>query len=99
VQCKYRSHSQTYLTTTSTPSLAIFPYISQNKYNVLLDCKNNMLIITTAKDLHFFTKDEVLLGKVRCLGYEDLRSLVDNNILFWDAFRSLSLEQVDNDKV
>ena len=56
-------------------------------YNVDPTDDNNMLVITTAKGLHHFTDNEMFLNKVRCVGYEQLRQIVDNNIPFWDAFR------------
>ena len=55
------------------------------------DTKTNMLIITTADGLHHYTDNEMFLNKVRCIGYQQLRELVDNNILFWDNFRKLIL--------
>ena len=45
-----------------------------------------MLVFTTAKDLHYFTKDEMLLGKVVCIGYDTLCAFVDNNVVFWQDF-------------
>jgi hypothetical protein len=50
---------------------------------------DNMLIITTADGLHHYTDVEMFKKKVRCLGMKELRSLVDNNNLFWDSFRRL----------
>jgi hypothetical protein len=62
------------------------------KYKVNSESKTNMLIITTAKGLHYFTESEMFLKQVKCLGYEQLQDFVDNNILFWNAFRNLVIE-------
>jgi len=88
VQVKYRSNNEKFLTA-NEDHLMNFGYASQNKYNVSIDDINNMLIITTAKGLHSFTNGEMFLGKVRCIGYNQLREMIDNNLLFWDTFRSI----------
>ena len=91
VQIKYRANN-TQLLTANEDHLSDFLSASILKYGVVNDSINNMLVITTAKGLHHFTKSEMLYDKVRCLGHEDLRSLVDDNMLFWDAFRNLIKE-------
>jgi len=88
VQCKYRKNNLSLLTA-DNDKLTNFTWASVAKYNIDPNSKNNMLIITTADSLHHFTNDEMLLNKVRCLGYKKLRTLVDKNILFWNAFREL----------
>lgn len=87
VQCKFRSDSLQLLV---ERDLAQFAFQSQNRYNVPIDAAHNMWVITTAADLHYFTKEEMLLKKVQCIGYEQLRTLIDNNTLFWNAFRALA---------
>lgn len=87
-QMKYRGDSRTLLKA-NQDHLSNFIAASQNKYGVLVDDMDNMLIITTAENVHPFTRDEMLYKKVRCVGYQDLRNLVDNNSLFWNQFRSL----------
>ena len=47
----------------------------------------NFLVVTTAAGLHHYTDAEKFKGKVRCLGWDDLRTLVDNNTIFWDNLR------------
>ena len=59
------------------------------KHKVNSDSKTNMLIITTADGLHHFTDNEMFLNQVRCIGYKQLRELLDNNKLFWNNFRKL----------
>jgi len=48
--------------------------------------KCNMLIITTGKELHHHTRDE-MLPDVRFLNKEKLRVIVDDHAVFWNAFR------------
>jgi len=86
VQVKYRTTNHTL--TANNDHLSNFTSASMMQYNVDPSDVNNMLIITTAKGLHHFTNNEMFLNKVRCVGYDQLRSFVDNNIPFWDAFRS-----------
>ncbi|MFW6311260.1 MAG: hypothetical protein ACOC1K_03390 [Nanoarchaeota archaeon] len=88
VQIKYRNNNRIRLST-NLDHLSNFTSASIMKYGVNPNTKNNLLIITTAEGLHHFTDKEMFLGKVRCLGYNQLRELVDNNILFWNAFREL----------
>lgn len=59
------------------------------KHKVDIESKNNMLIVTTADGLHHFTDNEMYENKVRCIGYKQLRELVDNNLIFWNSFRQL----------
>ena len=89
VQVKYRSNN-TQLLTTNNDHLSNF-VMSSLFEGVDKDTKTNMLIITTADGLHHYTDNEMFLNKVRCIGYQQLRELVDNNILFWDNFRKLIL--------
>lgn len=88
VQVKYRGNGSSLLTA-NNDHLSNFVAASFIHNKVQPEDKNNMLIITTAEGLHFFTDQEMYAGKVRCLGHERLRQLVDNNDLFWDRFREL----------
>ena len=85
VQVKYRAANHDL--TANNDHLSNFTSASLMHYNVDPTDDNNMLVITTAKGLHHFTDNEMFLNKVRCVGYEQLRQIVDNNIPFWDAFR------------
>lgn len=88
VQIKYRSNSQQLLTA-NNDHLSNFVMTSLMKYKVNSDTKTNMLIITTADGLHHFTNNEMFLNQVRCIGYKQLRELLDNNLLFWNNFKKL----------
>jgi len=87
VQVKYRSNNTTLLTA-NKDHLSNF-VMSSLFEGVDKDSNTNMLIITTAESLHHFTDNEMFLNKVRCIGYKQLRELVDNNINFWNNFRQL----------
>jgi hypothetical protein len=89
VQVKFRSDT-TKLLTANIDHLSNFVSSSLIKYKVEPTSKTNMLIVTTAEGLHYFTDAEMFQHQVRCLGYQQLRELVDNNILFWDSFRNLA---------
>ena len=93
VQVKFRSNTTTLLTA-NIDQLNNFVTTSLLKYNVNPKSKTNMLIITTAEGLHYFTNNEMFQNQVRCLGYNELRELVDNNILFWNNFRKLIKESI-----
>lgn len=88
VQVKYRTNTNEFLTA-NRDHLGNFVTSSLIRYGVDSKSKTNMLIITTAKGLHYFTDSDMFQKQVRCLGYQELRDFVDNNILFWDAFRKL----------
>ncbi|TXG85755.1 MAG: hypothetical protein E6R13_01705 [Spirochaetes bacterium] len=87
VQVKYRS-DKTQLLTANKDHLSNF-VMSSLFEGVDKDSNTNMLIVTTADNLHHFTNNEMFLNKVRCIGYKQLRELVDNNINFWNKFRQL----------
>lgn len=88
VQVKYRSDN-TQLLTANADHLSNFVTASLLRYGVDPNSKTNMLIITTAEGLHYFTDGEMFQNRVRCIGHKDLRELVDNNMLFWENFRNL----------
>ena len=88
VQVKYRQSD--WILTANGDHLSNFPNAAYMKYGVPIDSKKHLLIITTGKELHHYTRDEMFQGKVRCIGYETLRDLLDNNILFWDALKDLA---------
>lgn len=88
VQVKYRSESRTLLTA-NEDHLSNFVMTSLIRYKVPADTKTNLLVITTAEGLHYFTDNEMFQNQVRCLGYKHLRELLDNNLLFWNSLREL----------
>ena len=88
VQVKYRGDHE-YLLTANKDHLSNFVMASWLHYGVDRDDDYNMLIVTNGKGLHYFTETEMYGNKVRCIGNEVLRKIVDNNQAFWDSFRSL----------
>ena len=88
VQVKYRGNGESELTANSD-HLTNFLGASQNHttYRVAIDDKENMLIITSAKGVHRITAENMLHNKVRWIGRELLKDLVDNNLPFWEEFR------------
>ena len=90
VQCKYRSNNTSVITANQDHlSNFVMTSIIDSRYNVDKDDTNNMIIFTTAAGLHHFTDSEMFKNKVVCRGHEWLRTMLDNNVLFWEAFRSL----------
>jgi hypothetical protein len=55
-------------------------------------------VITTADGLHHYTDNEFFKGVVHCIGYDQLRVMLDNNLSFWNLCRSIAKEIVDNSK-
>lgn len=86
VQAKYRN-DQRWTLTANTDHLSNFTSTSLMRYNVNPDSTKNMLIITTAEGLHHYTANVMFQNQVRCLGYKELRVMVDNNLVFWNLFR------------
>ena len=62
-----------------------FAFQSQNRFDVDKNDKDNMVVFTSAKGLHYFTEGKVFLNKLRTIGYEDIRGIVDNNYPFWNS--------------
>jgi hypothetical protein len=87
VQCKFVSKTDTYLT--ATGNLSNFVTQSILKFDVDKNDEFNMLIVTTATGLHHYSDQVMFDKKVKCLGYNELRQLVDNNLAFWNQFRKL----------
>ena len=89
VQVKYRS-DKTMKLRANDDHLNNFVTTSLMKYEVIPTDKNNMLVITNADGLHHYTDNVMYMNRVRCIGFEQLRELVDNNNCFWDLFRELA---------
>jgi hypothetical protein len=101
VQVKYRSNTQTNLTATydSLSNLFSDGMLAHNVVSDNADSKNyRHFVFTTADGLHHYTDQEMFKGRVRCVGYNDLRSLVDGNIAFWDKCREVVKEIVESQK-
>jgi hypothetical protein len=86
VQVKYRNDTQQQLTA-NVDHLSNMITDAMFNYNVVADmndAKNyRHFVFTTAEGLHFYTDQEMYKSKVRCIGYNDFRSMLDNNIIFW----------------
>jgi hypothetical protein len=79
VQCKYRGNTTTDLTE-GRDHIAMFPSVSTLKYDA-----KYMTILTTANDLHRIL-DEAWQGKVRTIGFNEIKRLVDKNDAFWQFY-------------
>jgi hypothetical protein len=55
-------------------------------------------VITTASGLHHYTDSEFFKGVVHCIGYEQLRSMLDNNLSFWNLCRKIC-QEIENSKI
>lgn len=85
VQCKFKSSLDGFLTA-NDDHLCNFVVAANHKYGVLVEDANNLLVVTTAKNIHPKTKTEMLHDKVRCIGIDHLRLLVNNDLPFWQEF-------------
>jgi hypothetical protein len=86
VQCKFKS-SLKGLLTANDDHLCNFVVAANHKYGVSVDDANNLLVVTTAENIHPHTKANMLHNKVRCVGIDHLRLLVNNNLPFWAEFK------------
>lgn len=97
IQVKFRSNTNTLLTAdgdhlANLISDALLKYdIQQSKDKE----PPKHYIITTAKGLHRYTDTEFFKGKVKCYGYDDLRSFLDGNKSFWDLCRKIAENEVN----
>jgi len=95
VQIKYRTNNQQLLTA-SADNLSNMISDGMMAHNVVADMSDTKnyrhFVFTTAEGLHFYTDAEMYKGKVKCIGYNDFRSMLDNNIQFWKS----ALEIVEN---
>lgn len=90
VQVKYRQAN--HVLTANNDHLTNFGFASQNKYGVKVDDVHNMLIITTANDVHYYTKESMLCDKVKVINRSGLRELVDNKMAIWDELKMSMLD-------
>ena len=89
VQCKYRKHD--HVLTANTDHLTNFTSASMLHFGVDVTPdpdthKCNMLIISSADSLNFFTDLEMFGEKVHSFCRKEIRILVDNNPVFWKSF-------------
>jgi hypothetical protein len=87
VQVKYRSNTQSLLTANEDHLSNMFSD-GMLAHNVVADMenKNNFrhFVFTTAEGLHFYTDLEMFKSKVYCIANKDFRSMLDNNVPFWN---------------
>jgi hypothetical protein len=91
VQPKYRSNTKGLLTSEGD-SLNSFITEALLEKNIQPSKKYRHFVFTTAKGLHYYTDHEKFRSMVKCYGYEDIRSLVDNNLHFWNFIREQILQ-------
>ena len=108
VQVKYRSNKESVLTA-NKDHLSNMISDGMFKHGVSADTSKLALItegkvaplhyvITTATGLHHYTDNENFKGFVHCIGYDQLRAMLDNNISFWNLCREIAKEIVENTK-
>jgi hypothetical protein len=102
VQIKYRSNSKSVLTTNEDKlsnmiSDGMFQHgvsATPDKLKMISEKKVAPLhyVITTANGLHHYTDSENFKGYVHCIGYNHLRSMLDENLSFWNLCREIAHE-------
>lgn len=108
VQIKYRSNNKTLLTA-NEDHLTNMISDGMLKYGVYLttELKESVkegkiaplhYVITTAEGLHHYTDNELFKGAVHCIGYNQLRAMLDNNLSFWNLCREISIETENKNK-
>lgn len=85
VQVKFRSNARTMLTANKDHLSNLMS--SGMQEGVVFDMENpknyRHFIFTNAKGLHHFTDEKMYGNKVRCFGYAQFKSMLDNNMVFW----------------
>ena len=92
VQIKYRSNPTEYLTANRDHLSNMFTS-GDLTYGVTSDHINKKnfrhFIFTTASGLHYYTETEMFKKRVKCFNYKNFRSMLDNNIIFWNKVREV----------
>ena len=86
VQVKFRSDATTELTESDVKQFGLQSIVN---CDVDKDTKTNMIVFTNARGLHWITETKVFSSRIRCLGYEKISTLVDNNTVFWKHVNDL----------
>lgn len=101
VQVKYRSNSKTVLTA-NTDHLSNMISDGMIKHKVVIAEDNTKIprhyVVTTATGLHHYTDNENFKGFVHCIGFEQLRVLLDNNLSFWNLCREI-VKEIEDSKI
>ena len=96
VQVKYRTPD--YVLTGNEDHLLNFSSASWGRYLVPVDSINNMLIITTGKEVHYYTLNEMFQNKVRVLNMQDLKTLLNDRLEWWHHFfNTIREDQIKED--
>ena len=61
---------------------------SQNKWNVDINDTESMIVFTNAQGLHYWTQNELLFDKVKCVGRKEIKKFIDNKE-WWKKARTL----------
>lgn len=100
IQVKYRSNNKSVLTANQDHlSNMISDGMIQHKVVIAEDntkCPRHY-VITTATGLHHYTDNENFKGFVHCIGFDQLRSMLDGNISFWNLCRTI-VNEIENSK-
>lgn len=98
VQIKYRSNTSDMLTATKDYLSNLFSdgMLAHNVVADTNDAKNfRHFVFTTADGLHFYTDQEMFKKKVKCIGYKQLKGMLDNNLPFWNKCREI-VKEIDS---
>lgn len=94
VQIKYRSDTKSFLTADKDQLSNMFSD-GMLKHNVVADIVNpknyRHFVFTTADGLNFYTDQSMFKSKVHCIGYNDFRVMLDNNMGFWKKAQEIAL--------
>lgn len=91
-QSKYKGKSKAWrIELAEGPDMKLerFAFQSQNAWGVPVDSKTNMIVVTNTIGINYWTSDNLLLGKVSCIGREKIKTLVDKNPMFWKTAREM----------
>jgi hypothetical protein len=79
-----------------------FAFQSIVNYDVDKNTSTNMIVFTNAKGLHWVTESRVFAGRIRCIGYEQIKSIINGNTVFWkeviDTINNTILYKYNNKK-
>lgn len=97
VQVKFRGNPKTFLTNNKDHigNLIVSAHIHEG---IDIDKENpknfRHFVFTNAKGLHHYTDNTMYLNKVRCFGYNEFKSMLDNNMIFWATANKIVKEIV-----
>jgi hypothetical protein len=98
IQCKYRSDNRALLTT-NQDHIGNMVVEGMMTFNIIKpenkkDCPV-YYVFTTATGLHYYTDNEVFKGYVKCFGINELKTMLDGNLSFWNLCREICNNIVD----